>query len=301
MEVFKIYDKDETVETFQNNAGVFKLLVHEGDFEVYESTINKGKSILFQPYETADAINFIFVLSGKLLHTNTLNLVNAGEKIVLKNLSHTQHFSVIEPSQLLTVRNCKHFLHQASKTNKVYDMIHQIQSKDQYTETHCNNAGNLAVQLATLMHLPEQTIDNILHGAKIHDVGKLFVPEEILNKPAKLSYEEYEIIKKHVVDGYNLIFKETQNIELSKLALEHHERLDGSGYPYGLKGDEISISSRIMAVVDSFDAMTSDRPYKKGITHEAAIEELKKYAGTWYDSEVIHQLEALLNSLKKHL
>ena len=301
MEVFKIYKEDEAIESFNNNAGVFKLLIHEGDFEVYESNINPGKSILFQPYETEDAINVIFIKSGKLLHTNTLKIVCAGEKIVLKNLLHTQHFSVLEPTQLLTVRNCKHFIHQASKTDKVYEMIHQIQEKDLYTETHCNNAGNLAVQIATLMQLPESTIDNILHGAKIHDVGKLLVPEEILNKPAKLSAEEYEIIKKHAEDGYRLILKETQNEELSKLALEHHERLDGSGYPYGLKGDEISIASRIMAVVDSFDAMTSDRPYKKGITHDAAINELKRYAGTWYDSEVIQQLESLLNSLKKHL
>lgn len=301
MAFFKIYQENDAIETFHNNAGLFKLLLLEDNFEVFESHVNAGKSIIIQPYETANATNFIFVLSGRLHHTNTLQSIRAGEKIVLKDLKATHHFSVLEPSKLITIRSGKHFIQQASKTDQVYDLIHQIQMKDAYTETHCNSAGNLAVQLATLMQLPESTIDNILHGGKVHDVGKIFVPETILNKPGPLTKAEYELIQQHPLNGFNLIFEETQNLELAKLALEHHERLDGSGYPYGLKGDEISMASRIMAVVDSFDAMTSDRPYKKKISSRAAIEELRRCAGIWYDATVIDQLEALITSMANEL
>lgn len=295
MNGFKIYKSDDALEVFNNKAGMFKLLIQDDDMEVFESNINPGKSIICQPYESKDSLNIIIVLSGKMFHTNERKIIQSGDRITFKNLNETHHISVIENTKLLMIRNSKHFIQQASTSNVVCDLIHQIQEKDHYTEDHCNNTGNLAVQIATIMKLPETTINNILHAGKIHDVGKINIPVEILNKPAALSFEEYEIVKRHSIDGHDIVLKTTGNHELAKIVLDHHERLDGSGYPNGLRSDEISIESRIMAVVDSYDAMISKRPYKDAMGVQEALDDLKRHSGTWYDEHVISALSEIIN------
>ena len=295
MNGFNIYNNEDNIVSYENNAGIFRLLVEDEDIEVFESNINAGKSIICQPYESKDAINVLIILEGKLFYTNERKYVEGGSRITFKNLKETHHLSVIEKTKLIMIRNSKHFTSQASRTDKVYDLIHQIQEKDNYTEDHCNNTGNLAVQIATMMKLSETQIENILHAGKIHDVGKLEIPEDILNKPNKLTSEEYELIKKHSQYGYDIVMKETNDLSLAKIVLDHHERLDGSGYPNGLKGDEVSIESRIMAVVDSFDAMISNRPYKKPISVHSALEDLRKHSGTWYDDQVVSILTDIIN------
>lgn len=294
MNGFNVHQKDVSLMSFENKAGLFRLLVEDTDLEVFESHINVGKSILCQPYESKDSVNIIFVISGRLFHTNDRSYIHPGERIVFKNLDVTHHLSVIEETKLLRIRKGNHFVKQASDVNDIYQLIHKIQEKDMYTEDHCNNSGNLAVQIATMLHLSETQIQNLLYAGKIHDVGKLQIPESILNKPSQLTPAEYEIIKKHSEFGYDIVMRETQNADIAKIVLDHHERLDGSGYPKGLKGDEISIEARIMAVADSFDAMTSNRPYKASISIEAAFEDLQKYTGILYDPVVIDVLGEIL-------
>lgn len=295
MDGFNIYKNDDAVEVFENKAGIFRLLVQDDQMEVFESTICAGKSIICQPYESINSINIMFVIYGKLFYTNQKKYITTGDRITFKNLQETHHLSVLENTKLLMIRNSNHFIHQASTTDSVYNLIHQIQEKDQYTEQHCNNTGNLAVQIATMMKLPEQTIENILHAGKIHDVGKINIPVGILNKPSKLTREEYEIVKFHSNDGHDIVMDILKNEMLAKIVLDHHEKLDGSGYPNKLKEDEISIEARIMAVVDSFDAMTSNRPYKNPMTIKSAIEDLRLHCGTWYDETVVSCLCEILS------
>lgn len=297
MNGFNIYKKNDFIKSFQNKAGIFKMLIEDSELEVFESRINPGKSIICQPYESENSINIFFVLKGKLFHTNGRKIVNSGDRITFKNLEITHHLSVLEESTLLTIRNSKHFLKQANATNLVYDLIHKIQEKDDYTEEHCNNAGNLAVQIATIMALPEKIIENILHASKIHDVGKINTPTEILNKPSPLTPSEFEIVKQHSKDGFNIVMDTLNNHELATIVLNHHERLDGSGYPNGLKDDEISIESRILAVTDSFDAMVSKRPYKNSRTEFEALEDIKSSIGKLYDLEVVNALEYIVNNV----
>lgn len=294
MDDFNIYKYEDNIESYKNNAGIFRLLVDDEDIEVFESNINAGKSIICQPYESRDAMNVIILLEGKLFHTNERKYIEAGSRITFKNLKETHHLSVIEKTKLIMIRNCKHFISQASKTDKVYDLIHQLQEKDNYTEEHCNTSGNLAVQIATILKLPEDVIENLLHASKIHDVGKILIPKEILNKPSKLDLEEYDSFKQHPIYGYEIVMKETDNEALAKIVLDHHERLDGSGYPNGLSGSEVTIESRIMAVVDSFDAMISKRPYKEPKSVENALIDLQNHVGTWYDEKVVAALAEII-------
>ncbi|MBN2795665.1 MAG: HD-GYP domain-containing protein [Clostridia bacterium] len=298
MKGFTVLDKDRPLKMYENRAGIFKLLINNEDLELFESNIYPGKSIICQPYESINSTNIIFLLEGKLFHTNERKFVNTGDILFFKDLDVTHHLSVVKQTRLLMVRNSKHFIEQASTTDRIYEMIHQIQEKDQYTEDHSNNTGNLAVQIATMMKLSEKKIQNILLAGKIHDVGKLNIPIEIINKPGKLTVEEFEIVKKHSQYGYDIVMKEIGKNEIAKIVLDHHERLDGSGYPNNLQGDEISIEARIMAVADSYDAMISSRPYKEPISVKDAIEDLRRNVGTWYDKDVVASLVEIINFTK---
>jgi len=148
--------------------------------------------------------------------------------------------------------------------------------------------------------LSDDIVENVLYAGKIHDVGKIDIHEEILNKPGKLTNEEYELVKKHPKSGYDIIMQTMGNETLAKIILQHHERLDGSGYPNNLTDNDISIEAKIIAVSDSFDAMTSNRPYSKAMLIEDAIAELKKHINTWYDAKVVAILEDIIEINKCH-
>jgi HD-GYP domain-containing protein (c-di-GMP phosphodiesterase class II) len=132
--------------------------------------------------------------------------------------------------------------------------------------------------------------------ARVHDIGKITIPDNILFKAGRLDPDEYEIIKKHSEAGYKIIQNITDSDFVSEAVLSHHERWDGQGYPQGLKGEDIPLFARIICVADAYDAMTSERVYQKAKTQEEAIEELKRCSGTQFDPKVV---KAFLESLGK--
>ncbi|MCK8058035.1 MULTISPECIES: HD-GYP domain-containing protein [unclassified Fusibacter] len=294
MNGFLTYKECESIQTFDNLAGTFKLLVQDDNIEIFESNIHAGKSILCQPYESKDALNVIIVQEGTLFHTNERKVITSGQRITFKNLTETHHLSVITPTKLLMIRESKFFTQQASTTNEIYHFIHQIQAKDHYSEYHCNAVGNLAVQIATMMRLSDKEIHNVGHAAKVHDIGKVNIPDVILNKPSRLTDQEFEIMRKHPQDGHDLILKTIDSKEIASIVLQHHERLDGSGYPNRLKDDQIRIEAKIIAVVDSFDAMVSKRPYKSPMSPSDALDDLSRHIGIWYEEEIVHTLKEIL-------
>lgn len=166
-----------------------------------------------------------------------------------------------------------------------------------YTYRHIERTADYALRLRELLRkegikddLPE---DLFIAGVVLHDVGKIFVPKEILYKRNKLDEREWEIMRRHPIDGAEVIGQIQGLEELSKVILYHHERYDGKGYPNGLKGDEIPLSAKISAVVDAFDAMITDRPYRKAMGIKEAIEEIKRNRGTQFDPAVVDALVRL--------
>jgi len=150
--------------------------------------------------------------------------------------------------------------------------------------------------------LDEYTIDYTICAGKLHDLGKINVPSEILNKPSRLTDDEYNLLKRHTQDGYDLLKSEPDSSGIEELIngvaevmIQHHERLDGSGYPFGLKGDEICMGAKILAVVDSYEAMISKRTYKEAYAKEKALSDLKKHVNTWYDPLVVEKLEEIID------
>ena len=159
--------------------------------------------------------------------------------------------------------------------------------RDQYTERHSVNVTRLSVRTAQSMNLTPGEIECLEISSILHDIGKIAIPDNILLKPGSLTDEEYDTIKTHPEIGENIL-KSIKLFETErKIVRHHHERWDGKGYPDGLSGKEIPLLSRILSVADAYDAMTSDRPYRKGLPVEKAIGELRRNTGTQFDKEIV--------------
>jgi diguanylate cyclase (GGDEF)-like protein/putative nucleotidyltransferase with HDIG domain len=170
-----------------------------------------------------------------------------------------------------------------------------LQMKDPDTVSHSVHVAILAVEIARVLALGEARLDDLRIAARLHDIGKLAVPDSILNKPGPLDADEFRIVKTHAVVGAELLSSWGHPVPAS-IVLQHHERIDGAGYPAGLRGDEIRIESRIIHAADAYVALTRDRPYRKAISRDDAFAELARHAGTQFDPGVVSALVGLESS-----
>ncbi len=166
-------------------------------------------------------------------------------------------------------------------------LVSALEAKDPYTAGHQTRSADLARTIATEMGLDQDKIEGIRMAGIIHDIGKLSIPSEILTKPTKLTSLEFSLIKEHPRNGYEMLKHVESPWPLAQIIYQHHERIDGSGYPNKLKGDEIILEARIMAVADVVEAMASHRPYRASLGMEAAIQEIEQNRGILYDEAVV--------------
>lgn len=177
-----------------------------------------------------------------------------------------------------------------------------IDAKDPYTKGHSTSVSRYSEALARAINLPESEVERIKIGAMLHDVGKIGIPESVLKKPGKLTDEEWEIMKQHPVIGSEKVLEPNEALrDLIPIVKYHHERLDGKGYPEGLKGNEIPLAARIVSVADAYHALVSDRPYRKGMPIEKACAILKEGAGTQWDADLVRQFISIAPSLTAHV
>ncbi|MDQ0225920.1 HD-GYP domain-containing protein [Metabacillus niabensis] len=179
-------------------------------------------------------------------------------------------------------------------------LANALDSRDSLTANHSQNVARLSLEIAKEMNLPRHLYDVILEGGLLHVIGKIGVPEHILIKQGKLTDEEYTLIKEHPVIGYNII-KHISNFDkngILNIVLYHHERYDGKGYPKGLKGEDIPLVARIVALADTFDAMTSKRVYRDKLDLDYAVFEIRKHRGTQFDPNVV---DAFLKLYKRKM
>jgi len=166
-----------------------------------------------------------------------------------------------------------------------------IEARDPYTKGHSERVARFAKAIAEELNWDKKEIDLIDWGGMLHDVGKIGLPDSILNKPGKLTDDEYNHIKLHPLVGAQIIKGISFLESVTPYILEHHERFDGKGYPMGVAGENISIKGRLLAIADAFDAMTSDRPYRKALTPEDAFKEISRNRGTQFDPEIARAFE----------
>jgi len=178
----------------------------------------------------------------------------------------------------------------------VISITQMLEIHDEYTRGHSESVAIFGVQIGKQMGLDRTTLDQIYWTGLVHDIGKILIPEGILNKAGKLTEEEFNIIKQHPVWGHKTLMNSAKLNNLAELVLHHHERWDGRGYPDGLKGEEIPLVSRIICVADAWDAMTSKRSYRKPLSRNEALEEIIKNAGTQFDPTISQVFVCLMKA-----
>jgi putative nucleotidyltransferase with HDIG domain len=190
------------------------------------------------------------------------------------------------------------------RTNHFHDIIEcliaALEAKDLYTSGHSNRVADMSLDLARDMGMRGSEVENVHMAAHLHDIGKMGVPEVILNKKGKLLPDEWAQVQMHSEIGYNILSKSKELGNIAEIVLYHHERWDGSGYPRGLMMEKIPLGSRIIGVADAIDAMTSMRPYRQAMTWEACMEEMLINKGIQFDPVVVDAAERLWSKWKQH-
>jgi PAS domain S-box-containing protein len=220
---------------------------------------------------------------GRLIpvEINTNVIQRIGQRIVIASVRDITERKRAEEQLRQTLES----LRKAVNTT-IQVMVSAVESRDPYTSGHQTRSADLARAIATEMGLPQDTIEGIRMAGSIHDIGKLSIPAEILSKPTKLTNIEFSLIKEHSLKGFEMLKDVESPWPLAEIVYQHHERMNGSGYPRNLKGDEILMEARILAVADVVEAMASHRPYRAGLGIDAALEEIEKNRGTFYDNAV---------------
>jgi putative nucleotidyltransferase with HDIG domain len=302
VEGFRIGKKGSSLENVLYDSQKISLLARGDGVEVLLETIEKDRLFYIYPTEDPQALEFYLILSGEIEceYNDEKIILGPQDYFTVKGITETIHFTALSNVSFLSVVTEPTFVNLSYDISALKDIVKKVEVKDRYTYLHCNRVAKYSIKIAQKMKLNRVQVENLNLSSTLHDIGKIHIPEEILNKPSKLTEEEFEIIKKHPSDGAEMI-KETFYEEIAPIIEQHHERLNGSGYPKGLKGDEILLEAKIIAVSDTFDAMTEDRVYRKASNAQEAFDVIKSSIGTLYDKEVVAAFEKVLKEEGKIL
>lgn len=273
-------------------------LITQGDgTEIIKHKLDKGQSWSLQPSEGWEALESIYILDGNMIFKgpNGDVLLKAGNSFSSNPIRETAIFTAVTNVSFLYVTSRPVFHFYSKHNQEMLELAVRVEQKDGYTSEHCNRIKELSTLVGEHMQLAPQQMLELNLGAFLHDLGKVKVPDSILGKPSKLTDEEYEIIKQHPRYGREILHDTQFPLfkEVGYIVEQHHERFDGRGYPYGLKGEEIKLESSIVSVVDSYDAMTSERVYSTPKTKEEALKEIIRCKGTMYRPEVVDAFVAI--------
>ncbi|WP_409296588.1 HD domain-containing phosphohydrolase [Peribacillus sp. SCS-26] len=294
---FSIGRNGTCLEQVKNEHFNISLLARGDGSEIMIQTIAKDKLFYVYPSDSPYVMEFFYILKGEMICE-----IN-GEKIKLgpndyytaTNLEEPIHFTALTEVVYLWMITEPTFFQLSKSITTLKATVDEVEKKDRYTYKHSERVSEYAVKIAKKLKLPKDRLENLYLASVLHDIGKINTPGEILNKPGKLTDEEFAIIKRHPLDGAEMV-KDLYYNEIYTIIVQHHERLNGNGYPYHLKGDDILLEARIIAVSDTFDAMTEDRSYRKALNIQFAVDELIKLSDTHYDRRVV---EAFVEILKE--
>jgi putative two-component system response regulator len=200
-------------------------------------------------------------------------------------------------ARVYSLMRLKHFTDELDNAEMVlFSLALTIEAKDPYTEGHCDRLSKYSVALGEKLGLPEHLRVALRRGGLIHDIGKLAVPEHILLKPGPLTPEERKIMEQHTIIGEKICAPLRSFRHVLPIIRHHHEKQDGSGYPDGLKGDQVPLTARILQITDIYDALTTDRPYRKALPTQKALAIMREEAKRgWWNETVLNEFETVLN------
>lgn len=196
-------------------------------------------------------------------------------------------------------RSCLYVSLERTTTEAISALAAALESRDDTTGEHIRRTQVLAGEVAGRIGLGPGQVRVVQYASMLHDIGKIGIPDSILNKPGGLTPEEWRAMRRHPEIGAHIIGRIAGFEDVVEAVLHHHERPDGVGYPSGLAGDEVPISARLISVIDAYDAMTNNRPYREAMSHEEALAELERGSGTQFDPAVVEALEAVLHDRRK--
>src|SRR6056297_3856811 len=256
------------------NKKKFSSKMVKNIIEVHPIIIYKGK-IHENPFYT------------EIVNTKKLNIEKYQVESMLKNISDFSNRKSRFHQEIQKKEKQYKKLQLNLLENMIVSLSGLLEIHDEYTKNHSQKVADISKMIAQAMELPKENISQIYYAGLVHDIGKTLIPREIINKKGKLSKDEFEIIKKHPTHAYKALVKSKELNHITNIVLQHHERIDGKGYPLGLEGEDILIESRIISIADAYDAMRSDRPYRKALTKMEAFNELRKNSGKQFDKEIV--------------
>lgn len=290
--MFKVVSLEDVVEDIDLKASRVGLLAHGDGIDVLRQVYAPGIVIGFGA--GFEGLEVTYVVSGKLSPeldrsssdgTEQVDVV-AGSLMLASNLPEPKFFRTVGEVVLLTVSSRPTFEELSKHANDLIALAETLSVHDGYTADHCKRSKDLALSTAKRLGLSTVEQGYVACASRLHDIGKSRVPIEILRKPGRLTPEEFEQVKMHPVYGREMVLN-TYFHEVADIIEQHHERPDGKGYPRGLTRDQIKISAAVVSVIDAFDAMISDRPYRKALPIAVAVAELRAGSGTQFFPEAI--------------
>jgi len=278
---------DHLARTARGQAATY-LLAQRENLEVSRHDLPPETPVKVSPLEQPADGEVFYLLSGRL-HYRDEDVdvaLEPGDCVAAHEMSDSAYFETTEATTLLQITSLPSFSHTAETNRRFYQMAEQVEA-DEHMEGHSKRLEHMAIQLGHRLGTSGEAMYHLRSAAYFHDIGKAKVPQHLIQKPISLTDEEWAVMKRHSEWGRELLAEEPDFAEIGRIVEQIHERVDGGGYPHGLSGDEIRLEAKIVAVVDAYDAMTSDRPYRKGMPHDDALEELQANAGTQFAPDVV--------------
>ncbi|MEX2541383.1 MAG: HD-GYP domain-containing protein [Trueperaceae bacterium] len=282
--------KEDALERVEGKLGALRLLV-ANEMELVEGTLVAGERITLVPESASlrPTTEIYYLLSGRLTQIGApagARPMGPGDYLVTRGLERESIFSALEDVKFLYFTSRPFFHEISAKLQELMRLAVEVEVADGYTAEHCHRLMRLSFATGQQLGLDSHQLRLLDRAAYLHDVGKARVPVGILQKPTSLTVEEWAVVKRHPTFGREML-EPTFVREAGPIVEQHHERMDGSGYPFGLAGDEILPESYIVAIADAYDAMTTDRVYRKRRPADEAEAELRRYAGTHYPHELV--------------
>ncbi|PKL16827.1 MAG: hypothetical protein CVV49_14170 [Spirochaetae bacterium HGW-Spirochaetae-5] len=287
-------DKDEFciagINRFEQIGKIFNLYFIHHPYEDYQAVAvirdMTDEALFRQSYQQSS--NEIDLLQHELIEKNRdLDMTNR-ELRESRDEMKILNYELEETVQLRTLQfKEKSELSKRLFLQTVNSLMYALEMRDPYTAGHQQRVSKLATAIARKAHLDDTIIEGIMVAGKLHDIGKIYVPSEFLTKPGKLPEEALMVIKTHPRIGFEILKDIEFPWPIASIVLQHHERIDGCGYPYGLEGDEIMLEAKILCVADVVEAMITNRPYRISPGVEEALDEIQKYRGIKYESFVV--------------
>lgn len=283
------------LEKVKNGTTTISLLGRGEGIELMKQAFLKDALIILFPSDDDTVQEFYYILNGQMEVEidNEKVLLKEADCFSAKKLEHEVYFTAKTDVTFLSISTAPTFHYMSNVIKDLRKIGKAVEKKDRYTHKHSSRVARYAVKTASKLKLRKEQVESLLLASLLHDIGKINIPENILKKTEKLTNEEFDLMKTHPSEGAAMI-RDTPYADIANIIEQHHERLNGSGYPKGLKSDDILIEAKIIGVCDSFDIMTEVRDNRAAFSATYAINEINNLVGIQYDEEVVKAFEQVL-------